>query len=138
MSGRDPTAAERGWRGAASPLEWVVAGLSTVLVLGAAGFLLRDAVEAPPTPARITVEVDSVVPAGEGFLVEFRARNEGHTTAAGLTVEGEVQDDSGAVEKSQVTLDYVPARGTRKGGLFFTRDPRRGRLELRPQGYGRP
>ena len=127
-----------GWGGAASPLEWVVAAVSAALVLGAAGFLLRQGTRAPSSPPRITVRVDSVVRAGAGYRVEFSARNDGSTTAARLTVEGEVRDGAGEVERSEATLDYVPARGTERGGLFFTRDPRRGRLTLRPLGYEPP
>ena len=121
-----------------SPLEWVVAGLSLLLVLGVAGFLLRDAFSNPPSPPRITCEVDSVVRAGRGWLVEFRAHHRGRTTAAGVEVEGEIVGDTGSVETSAVTIDYVPAQGNTGAGLYFSEDPRRHRLELRPKGYDRP
>jgi uncharacterized protein (TIGR02588 family) len=121
-----------------SKLEWVVAALSLVLVLGVAGFLLHDAFGSPPSPPRITFEVDSVVRAGKGYLVEFRARNRGRTTAAGVEVEGELVSDTGSVETTGVTIDYVPAAGVTAAGLFFTEDPRKHRLEIRPKGYDRP
>jgi uncharacterized protein (TIGR02588 family) len=124
--------------GGTSPLEWVVAGISALLVLGVAAFLLYDALARPETPPRITLEVDTIVPAGGGYLVEFRARNRGQATAAGLVVEGVIRSDTGTVEKSQVTISYVPAQGSRQAGLIFTRDPRAGRLEMRPLGYDRP
>lgn len=127
-----------GKRDQTSPLEWVVAGVSTLLVLATVAFLLYDALGSPDLPPRITVEVDSVVAVGGSYLVEFRAHNAGQETAAGLVVEGAIHGDTGVVERSRVTVDYVPAQGTRKGGLFFTRDPRGGRLEIRPLGYGRP
>jgi uncharacterized protein (TIGR02588 family) len=121
-----------------SPLEWVVAGLSLALVLGVVGFILHDALRHPASPPRITFEVDSIVRAGAGHLVEFRARNGGRSTAAGLEVEGELLGDTGSVETSQVTIDYVPAQGATAAGLYFSEDPRRYRLELRPKGYDRP
>ncbi len=124
-------------RGGTSPLEWVVAGLSALVVLGAAGFLVREAF-GPSSPPRITIEADSVVRAGQGYLVEFRVRNGGRTTAAGLVVEGKLDGGTGPAETGEVTIDYVPAGGTRSAGLFFTRDPREGRLEIRPKGYDRP
>lgn len=137
-SGNGAEGEERaGARRGTSPLEWVVAGVSALIVLGTAGFLVREA-SSPPSPPRITVEVDSVVRAGQAWLVEFQARNSGHSTAAGLVIEGELMSDTGTVEKSVVTIDYVPARGKSKGGLFFTHDPRQNRLELRPKGYSRP
>lgn len=121
-----------------SPLEWVVAGLSAVLVMGAAAFLLHDAAAGTASPPRITITVDTVVPAGTGWLVEFRAHNGGRTTAAELLVEGTIRSDTGTVERSEVTIGYVPAAGKRKAGLFFSEDPRRHRLEIRPKGYDRP
>lgn len=121
-----------------SPLEWLVAGVSALLVLAAVGFLLRDALGPPQSPPRIRVEVDSVVPGGSGYLVELSVHNRGGTTAAALVIEGALRGDGGEVETSEVTIDYVPARGTRRGGLFFTGDPRAGRLRLRPMGYARP
>lgn len=127
-----------GKRDRTSPVEWVVAGGSTLLVLATVAFLLYDALGPAETPPRISVEVDSVVVVGGSYLVEFSARNRGQATAAGLVVEGAIHGDTGVVERSQVTVDYVPAQGARKGGLFFTRDPRGRRLEIRPLGYGRP
>ena len=122
----------------ASPLEWVIAGVSALLVLGTIAFLLHDALSGPSTPPQVTVHADTVLRAGPGWLVEFRATNGGQTTAAGLTVEGTLEADTGTVERSEVTIDYVPAQGSRRGGLYFTRDPGRHRLQLRATGYDRP
>lgn len=121
-----------------SPLEWWVAGISALLVLGVVASLLHDALGPADTPPHVVIEVDSVVAIGDRYLVQFRARNHGGETAAGVQVEGTVGGGTGAGESSQVTLDYVPARGSRKGGLFFTRDPRADHLEIRALGYGRP
>ncbi len=38
-------------------------------------------------------------------------------------------------QTSEVTLDYVPATSHRRGGLFFTEDPRRYPLSIREEGY---
>lgn len=132
--GRD----RRGWAGAASPLEWVVAAASALLVAAATGYLLWDERQGPQSGPVIVVEVDSIVRAGAGYRVDFRARNEGSVTVAGLVVEGEVRDRAGEAETSQATFDYLPARGTREGGLFFSHDPREGGLAVRPLGYELP
>lgn len=118
--------------------EWVVAGLSAVLVLGVVGFLIYDGVRSPGTPPDVTIEVDSIQAAGPGYLVLFRARNSGRSTAADVAVEGELQADSGRVESSETTLDYVPAGGIQRGGLYFEHDPRRFRLRVRAKGYRDP
>ena len=124
--------------GGTSPWEWVVAALSAVLVLGAVGFMLNEALREPETPPKIEIAVDTIIAIGTGYVVEFSAKNRGTTTAAGLTVEGELKSDAGIVAKSEVTIDYVPAEATRQGGLFFSRDPRRYQLQIRPKGYARP
>ena len=133
-SDSDPKEPERG----TSPWEWVAAALSAVLVIATVGTLAYDAVGEPSGPPLVEVRVERTVATGSGYLVEFRATNRGYSTAAGVVVEGELRGDSGSVERSQATLDYVPAEGSRQGGLFFSRDPARYLLEVRPLGYTRP
>jgi uncharacterized protein (TIGR02588 family) len=64
--------------------------------------------------------------------------NEGGTTAAGLTVEGELRDGTESVETSDSTIDYVPSHSERQGGLFFTLDPGEYEVQLRAKGYEMP
>lgn len=124
--------------GRRSRWEWVAAILSTLLVLGVVGYLLYDAVARPRTPPAVTVQADSVLKAGGLWLVEFRARNDGHQTAAAVRVEGELKEGERTVETSEAVLDYVPGESVRRGGLFFRADPRAYRLELRAHGYQKP
>jgi uncharacterized protein (TIGR02588 family) len=42
------------------------------------------------------------------------------------------------VETSQATIDYLPQRSERRGGLFFTRNPEGLDLNLRAEGYSEP
>ena len=121
-----------------STAEWIVAIVSSALVLGVLGFLIHDGVRSPGTPPYVTVEVDSIQTAGPGFVVLFRAVNSGRSTAAEVVVQGELEADSGRVETSETVLDYVPAEGEQGGGLYFRHDPRRSRLRLRAQGYREP
>jgi uncharacterized protein (TIGR02588 family) len=121
-----------------STAEWIVAAVSALLVLGVIGFLVYDGMVSPQTPPDVRVEVDSIQQAGPGFLVLLRARNEGHNTAADVIVEGELMGDSGPVETSETTIDYVPAGGQQRAGLYFTRDPRSLELRLRAHGYRDP
>ena len=123
---------------AGSHWEWIAAAASLLLVLGAIGFLLFDARNSPRSAPSIRIAIDSIITAGDGLLVEFHARNAGTTTAAGVRVEGRLSSDSGVVETSEVTLDYVPGESARSAGLFFSLDPREHRLDIRPTGYERP
>jgi uncharacterized protein (TIGR02588 family) len=118
--------------------EWIVAISSAALVLALLGYLIYDGVRSPRTPPDVTIEVDSIQRAGPGYVVLFRARNSGRTTAAEVLVEGELEADSGKVERSETTIDYVPARGEQRGGLYFRRNPGDVRLRIRAHGYRDP
>jgi len=127
-----------GGGGVKSRWEWVAAAVSTALVLAVVGYLLYDAVARPRTPPSVQVRADTVLQADGLWLVRFQARNRGHETAAALKVEGELMQGDSSVETSEAVLDYVPGRSVRYGGLFFRRDPRAYRLELRAHGYQEP
>lgn len=118
--------------------EWAIAAVGALVVLSAVAFLLHDALTSPSTSPRIEIMVDSVVATEHGHVVEFRARNHGYRTAAGLLVEGEIRSDTGTVEKAEATIDYVPAQSSRRGGLLFEHDPRSYTLEIRGKGYDTP
>lgn len=118
--------------------EWVVGIIGLALIVSAVGFMLYRAIKGNSSPPEIAINVDSVVPASDGFLVTFRAVNRGDLTAAGLTVEGELRNGIESVEVSAATLNYVPSRSARRGGLFFTNDPRKFELRIRAKGYERP
>ncbi len=130
-----------------TPLEWVVAALGALLVFGSMAYLAYAAFgrdEAPPD-VRLAVEEVRELPSGRGYLVKFRAHHEEREAAAELGVEGELRGlagggggGGGAVETSEATLDHLPARSSRAGGLFFSRDPRGFELRLRAKGYAEP
>lgn len=124
------------------PMAWLepVAGaIGLVLTLSVVGLLIRHAVTDDDQPPAVTVAAERVValPAG-GYVVEFAARNRARTaTAAQLRIEGRLTV-AGTTETAEATLDYVPARSVKRGGLYFGSDPRRGKLELRPVGFSEP
>lgn len=118
--------------------EWVTAAAGTLLVLGTVGLMLVEALRGESTPPDVVVSVDRVQAVTGGFRVEFRAENRGGETAAGVKVEGEVRGGGGETETSEMTLDFLPAKATRRGGLFFRDDPRGSRLTLRASGYSEP
>ena len=117
---------------------WSIGFLGLVLVLGSIGFALYEAVWGDSSPPDVTVEIDRIVPAQNGFLVEFRLINEGGRTAAGLTVEGMLRNGTEILETSNTTVEYLPSHSERAGGLFFTLDPRAYDLQLRATGYETP
>jgi uncharacterized protein (TIGR02588 family) len=129
-------------RGAArgTPLsERIVAALGALFVLGSIGFLIYHAVGRDESPPDVRIVAAEIREQRNGYLVRFRALNEGGSAAAGLTVAGELSETDGAVvERSETRIDYLPARSEHEGGLFFTSDPRDFTLRLRPEGYSKP
>ena len=122
----------------APPWMWGIALLGLALVLGSIVFMLYEAAAGDSSPPDVTVQVDSILPTRNGFLVKFRAVNEGGSTAEGLTMEGELRDGAQSVETSNTTIEYVPSHSEREGGFFFTRDPRQYELQIRAKGYEKP
>lgn len=122
----------------ASPWEWVAAAIGAALVLGALGYLVYFAETTPMGVPLIVLERGDVTQSGDGYLVTVTVANDGGTTAGAVTIEGTLHRGGVAVETATTTLDYVPRFSARQVGLFFSSDPRDGRLELRALGYAEP
>jgi uncharacterized protein (TIGR02588 family) len=120
-------------------LEWIAAGIGLILTLAILVVIGREAVSGETeTAAAIHVEATSVAQVPSGFVVEIVARNASGATAAAVEIEGVLKSGETEVETSGLTLDYVPGNAKRKGGLFFSKDPRNHKLEVRALGYQRP
>jgi uncharacterized protein (TIGR02588 family) len=119
-------------------IEWLVGGLGALLVGGTIAFLLYHALARDSTPPDVRVVEQRVFALQDRYLVQFRAFNQGGSAAAQLTIEGELISPDGGTETNGAVLDYVPARSSRKGGLWFSADPRAGQLTLRATGYAEP
>ena len=114
-------------------LEWIAAAIGLLLILGVAAVIARDAFDVDSELAPdIVVEAVRIRAVERGFLLEFEARNRSPITAAQVTIEAALPGG----ETSNATIDYVPGRSTRRGGLYFTRDPRG--AVLRVLGYQDP
>ena len=123
---------------ATSKWEWVSAGLGLLVVVGAVGFLGYNAVTTDPYVPVVAIEHIDTEQTPGGYIVRFRARNSGPSTAASLNISGSLYDGSSLVERSEVVLDYLPPRGERQGGLIFQTDPAGHDLRLRANGYVDP
>jgi uncharacterized protein (TIGR02588 family) len=120
---------------ATSKWEWVSAGLGLLLVLGTVGYISYNAVTTEASPPVVTVEHTGTEPTSGGYVVKFRARNSGPSTASALAISGELIEGSTVVEKSEVVLDYLPSHGEQQGGLIFQTDPAGLELRLEAKGY---
>ena len=114
-------------------LEWIASAIGLVLMLGVTAVIARDAFNgSADLPPDIDVVALRAQPTSGGFLLEFEARNASPTTAAQVQIEGSLPDG----ETSSATIDYVPGRSMRRGGLYFAAEPRG--VRLRVIGYQDP
>lgn len=118
--------------------EWVVGSCGLLLVLGVLGFLGYQEITQKESPPDITLHVEAIQPARNGYLMMIRAKNHGSVTAAGVMVRGMLRDGNATVETSHMRFQYVPPDSERKGGLYFSHDPRTLDVVLQPEGYERP
>lgn len=86
----------------------------------------------------LNVKIEDVTRNERGFLVRFKIENTGDETAADVTVEGELMRAKESLEKSDVTIDYVPSHSEKKGGMFFKNNPRDFDFEIHAKGYNEP
>jgi uncharacterized protein (TIGR02588 family) len=122
-----------------SPAEWVVAALGAAIVIVTVGYLLYFEFAGGPPHATISIIEHTVQYTTDSeYLVRFRIRNSGRATAAHVHVQGKLLQGDKTFESSDVTFDYVPGFSSRTGTLFFTHDPAKVQLQLRPVSFTEP
>ena len=119
-------------------LEWIAAAIGLALVCGAIVTMAWLGITRGDAPPAISLRVEAVSGSAKGYVVTIRALNSGGTTAAGVTVEGELRRGAVIVETSTMTFSYLPPDSERRGGLFFEKDPRALELTLKAKGYETP
>lgn len=114
-------------------LEWIASAIGLILTLGVMAVIARDAFNNSSEMAP-AIELVAKAPeqVGNRWLVRFEAHNRSPVTAAQVTIEGALPGG----ETSTATIDYIPGRSTRGGGLIFSTEPRG--LNLRPLGFQDP
>jgi uncharacterized protein (TIGR02588 family) len=118
--------------------EWVISAIGVLIFTFSAGLLIYEAVHGNDSPPDIRLEAESVTEGRNGYVVKFRAMNEGGSTAARLQIKGFLKKNGEVVEVSEAGLEYLPSHSERQGGLIFKIDPRTSELELRAVGYEKP
>lgn len=120
-------------------LEWVCAALGGLLAAATLTVIALQIPGSDDTAApELRVEVTGVMPAAFGALVRITVSNAARRTAAGVEVEGRLEEGGRTIETSRVTFDYVPRGSATRGGLWFTRDPASYTLTVRAVGYSEP
>lgn len=119
-------------------LEWIVGGISGLLVLAILAFIVIEGLVREDHPPDLRVVADSVVPVAAGYLLLFTIHNDGGETAAQVQISGALRQGGANVEESQAVFDYVPIAARNHGALQFQHDPREMEVELRVTGFAEP
>ena len=117
--------------------ERILGAVSAAVIVVLMGYLVVRALANDGTPPDIVVELRGVTQVGATWLVEVEATNLGSSPATDLEIEGEMPGPGGS-ERRSVVLEYVPAKSSRRGGLYFSGDPRTRPLTLRAVGFRAP
>ena len=116
-------------------LEWIAAGIGLVLTVGVIGYLGYQALNPSEGPPQVVARARPAIHTPAGYVVEVLARNEGHTTAAAVEIEGALFAGDRQIESAAITFDYLPAGGERTGGLIFRNDPSLHELSVAAKGH---
>ena len=123
---------------ATSAWEWTIAIVGALLVVATVSYLIYFEASTTSRPPQVTIEQQMIERSGEKYLVRFTARNQSSTTAAGLSIKGELRQDGRVVESSELSFDFLPGFSTRQGYFYFQQDPTAGELEVFPLSYVDP
>jgi len=120
-------------------LEWVVFGVSALLIASLVGVLVMELVTSRREPPRVIVRLGKAVRVADHYRVSILARNEGDQTVEGVVVEATMTPSVGQPETAHFEIDFLPRRSEREGWVTFTGDPGRAKeLKVRAIGYERP
>lgn len=121
-----------------SPWEWVAAVLGAAVMAFAIGYMVWYGLTRSEGPPILVVEQKEIQKVGEDYLLQIIVRNEGHSSAAEVPIEGSLLEGDNVIETSDVTIDFVPENSERAVYLQFTRDPKRFTLKVRARGAAQP
>lgn len=119
--------------------EWVSLGISALLILSIAAYLLWEGVTAQQTavPVDVKVRPDRTQQAGERYVLPVEVRNNGQVTLRDLRIVVELAGaDAGAdAGPREIDIDYLGQRSGQTLYLYFDRDPRSLDVRARPVQY---
>ncbi|WIJ25967.1 hypothetical protein [Devosia sp. RR2S18] len=116
----------------ATKLQWVIAAVSSVLVLLLVGSLVLDAITQSGGEPVLRAQVMSVNEDRDGYAV-VEVRNDGRATAASVEIEG----IAGPL-RARAVLDYSPAHSTQEVTLVFPEAVAPDQVEVRILGFAEP
>ena len=117
--------------------EWVSLGISLLLILGVAGFLLYEALQPSPpyVPAQARALVEETRPQDDRYIMPVEVHNGGERTLREIKIELEYTSPDGKRETRDATLDYLGERSRDRVYFYFDDDPRGLHVQAKPVTY---
>ncbi len=119
-------------------LEWLLGGVGLLLLVAALSYLAYEGLTNDDGPGEIVVSTLEIIETQGAYIVRFQVRNEGSQTLADFHLSARLLDGDAEIEVADATIDYLPGRSAREAGVYLRNDPRRYRLEIRPEGFQNP
>ncbi|AFY85693.1 MAG: hypothetical protein CLLPBCKN_002285 [Chroococcidiopsis cubana SAG 39.79] len=120
-------------------LEWIVFGISLILVLFTLGYIVYDGATLGETPPNIELQLGQPQPQSDRFIVPVTATNRGDETAETVQIEVTLNSDGREEETAEFEIAFLPRHSTRRGWVTFQTDPRTvEQIEARVLGFEKP
>lgn len=119
-------------------MEWLTGLISLILIALLIGYVSWSAMTEQMEPPEFAIEATGMEHVPGGYRITFDIENRANSTAAAVTVRGELKRGEESVESVDVTFDYVPGQSQSSGAILFLTDPGSARLTLRAIGYTDP
>ncbi len=121
-----------------NPLEWTVFAVALAIVSACIAVLIAQMLRTDATSPHLVATVGAVESVSSGFRVPVKVRNDGGETAAQVAVVVTLESGGEELERSELTLAFVPHRSERLGFVVFRRDPRCCSIHARATGFEKP
>lgn len=102
-------------------LEWLVFGLSSILILMVFVYLVRDACKDQGRPPDLRIELGSSVSSSHGFVVPVSVTNKGDQIAQAIEIEISTLQESRQV--ATLNFEFLSSGETQKGWVGFSGSP---------------
>lgn len=104
-------------------LEWSVFGLGLILILSVMGYLVYQIYTQNSIPADINVEYSLDPTQNNLYRYKLTAMNSGGETVENVVIELSLVKADSALEKSEISFQYIPKESQRIGWITFNTNP---------------
>lgn len=120
-------------------LEWIVFGLSLLLVISTLGYLVYDGATTGSAPASFEFQLGQPQPQNNYFIVPVQVTNQGDEAAEGVLVEVKLENAGEEQEAAEFEIAFLPRHSMREGWVTFRTDPRTvEQMTVRVMGFEKP